>query len=273
MLIGPKVPPYPKVLIHPNVHLSQSPHALNALLSHIAYLFAPNAHLLWCSFFLVAISPQVPICPKCPLAPNLIGPKMPICPKMPISSNVHLSQSSHAHLSQTPICPKCSFAPIAQCPFALVLIFPGGHFPPMPICHQLPSIAPISIGPKVPICFTVPICFINANVIRSQSAHLLHSAHLPHKCPFALALIFPGVHLPQVPICFQCPLAPKLIGPKCSFVLVPTSFQRPFVPNTLFPQSAHLHQLPIYPGAHFSWCPFSPSTHLPPMPTWLKAVP
>ena len=187
----------------------------------------------------MAISPQVPICPKCPLAPKLIGPKMPICPKLPIFSNAHLSQSSHAHLSQTPICPKCSFAPIAQCPFALVFIFPASHFPPTPICHQLPSIAPMFISPKV------PICFINANVNRSQSAHLLHSAHLPHKCPFVLVLIFSGAHFPPMLICPQCPLAPMSIGPNvpiCSTV-------------------------PIFSGAHVFWCPFIPSAHLPPMPT------
>ena len=126
MLIGPKVLLYPKVPIHSNVHLSQPAHALNGHLSHIPicpkYPFAlvfifPGGHFPPSAHF-----------PKCPLAPKLIGPKVSICPQMPISLNAHLSQSSHAHLSQTSICPKCSLAPIVQCPFALVLIFPGGHF-------------------------------------------------------------------------------------------------------------------------------------------------
>ena len=116
--------------------------------------FASIADLPWCSFFLVLISPNCPFffnthlpqCssfPKCPFgpsahlpqiaypfalvlvflgahfpqpifAPNAHLPPMLIGPKVPISQNAHLSQSPHAHLSQTrPICPKCSFAPNA----------------------------------------------------------------------------------------------------------------------------------------------------------------
>ena len=54
----------------------------------------PNAHLLWCSFFLVAISPQCLSVPKCPFASIAdllwcsfflvpISPKLPIFPQCP----------------------------------------------------------------------------------------------------------------------------------------------------------------------------------------------
>ena len=67
-----------------------------------------------------------------------------------------------------------------------------------------------------------------------------------------MVLIFPGVHLPQIPIFLQCSLAPmSIIGPKVPIML----------------QSAHLPQIPLCSGAHVSWCPFSPSAHLPAMPT------
>ena len=133
----------------------------------------------------------MPICPKCPLAPKLIGLKVPI------SSNNHLFQFPQAHLSQTRThLPKCSFAPIVQCPFALVLIFPGGYFLPMPTCP---------------------------NAHRSQNAHLLHSAHLPHKCPFALVLIIPGGHFPLMLTCSNVHRSQSAHLPWCSLILVAIS--------------------------------------------------
>ena len=263
MLIGPRTLLCPKVPFPPNAHLSQYPLALNAHLSHIP------------------IGPKVLICSNCPFVPIHTcsqGPivlytymlPMPVCRNYPfvlvhIFRGPHLPQSAHyapnAHLPQCSLVPKCPFTPKYsfiqmsicpsphmlsmlicpiylylpdKCPFALALIFPGVHLSQVPICPQCP-LAPMSIGPNVPVCSTVPICLINA--------HLLWRSYF---------LVF--MPLSQVPICSQCPLAPKLIDPKCSFVLVLTCFQRPFVPNALFPQSAHLPQLPIYPGAHFSWC-------------------
>ena len=151
--------------------------------------------------------------------------------KMPISPNVYLSQSSHAfnaicpkqayHLTQASICPKCSFAPIAQrCPFALVLIFPGAHFPPM-------SIRPNVHRSQMPTClkcrFALVLIFPSAhfsplptcpNAQRSQSAHLVQSAHLPQIAySFALVLIFLGAHFTQVPI-----FSPNAHLPQCSSV-------------------------------------------------------
>ena len=150
------------------------------------------------------------ICPNCP---------MPIC--------------SGAHFSWWPFPPNAHLPSITKyCPN--VHRSQSAHLP-----HKCQF-----IGPNVLICSTVPICSgayffwcpfppmpTCPNVHRSQCPHLLHSAHLPHKCPFALVLIFPGVYLPQVPICPQCPLAPMLIGPKlpiCSKVpIMPQSAHKP----------------------------------------------
>ena len=197
-----------------NVHRSQSAHLL-----HSAYLpwcslilvsiyskclsFAPNAHLLRCSSVL-----------KCSLAPN-----------------IHLSQSPHAHLFQTPICPKCSFTPIAQCPFALVLVFPGAHFPLKPTC---------------------------LNVHPPQSAHLLQSAHLPQLLihsgtHFSWCRFPPSAHFPPM---LTCPNVHRSQGahyrptPKC-----------PFAANTCLPLCCSFFLVSIFfkckfaPNAHLSLCP------------------
>ena len=159
----------------------------------------------------------------------LIGPKVPICSKVPISPNIHLYPFPHAHLSQTPICPKCSFTPIAQCPFALVLVFPGAHFPLKPTCpnvHRsqsahLPQFADLPWFSFFLVCICSKCPF-------SPNAHLPQCPLLVHRCPlcskvpicrkylFALVLIFPGARFPQRPICSQSPLAPMPIGFKSS---------------------------------------------------------
>ena len=205
MLIGPQTPLFaPKCLFIP-MSICLTPHMPSMPICPI-YPFAPNVYFLWCSYFLVAISLQVPICPKCPLVPKLIGPKVPICPTIPISSNNHLFQFPQAHLSQTRThLPKCSFAPIVQCPFALVLIFPGGYFPPMPICPLMPTCPLMPIDPKMLICSTVPICLINVHLPWCSfswwpfppNAHLLQCPSIP-KCPFALVLTYPGGHFPHI---------------------------------------------------------------------------
>ena len=180
---------------------------------------------------------------------------MPICPKHPFFQT--------AHLPKLPICPNC--------PFAMVLVSPGAHFPLKP---------------------TSP------NVHRSQNAYLLLSAHLPQLliCPGAH---FAGEHLPQMPISplmLTCPNAHRSQGahytPKCSFAAI----SLPACPGVHFP-GAHFSQVPIAPKAHlplcpsasivlvcpikcpkypfapvtscpyncahFSWCPFFSSAHLP----------
>ena len=146
-----------------------------------------------------------------------------------------------------PICPNCSFTPIAQSPFALVLVFPSAHFSLKPTCP---------------------------NVHRFQNTHLLQSVRLPQLlicpgahfswCPFALNAIFPqssrakmsiigakvlimlqSAHLPQIPVC------PGALVSWC-----------PFSPG------AHLPPMPTCPNAHwsqkFSFAQLSaPNTHLP----------
>ena len=246
MLIDPKVPLYPKMSIHPNVHLSQSPHALNAHLSHIGLPicpkdpfalvlifpgghFPPSAHLpqnahflkcpfvsvLTCSFVLNTHLPKVLICPNCPM-PIRSGVHLSwwLCPPMPICH-----QLGYQVLPQCPSVPKCPFA--SQCPFGLVLVFPGAHLPPMPICPQCP-LSPMSIGSNVPICSTLPICLINAHLL--WRSFFLVFIYL--KCPFAL-----NAHLPQCSSVPNAHLPQSAHFPKCPFVLVLTCFQRPFVPN------------------------------------------
>ena len=163
--------------------------------------------------------------------------------KMPISPNANLSQSSHAfnaicpkqayHLTQTSICPKCSFAPIAQqCPFAMVLIFPGAHFPPM------------SIDPKCPFASNVnlPWCSFFLVPISPQCPPQPQCSTFP-KCPFGpkcsfaanSLLVCPGTNFswcsfsPSAHIFPQCSSIPSAYFPKRSFVPVPTC---PLVPNT-----------------------------------------
>ena len=173
-----------------------------------------------------------------------IDPKVPICPKMLIYPNIHLSQSPHAHLSQTPICPKWSFAPIAQCPLALVLVFPGAHFPPNAHLPHLPQLLICSgahflwcpFGPNAHF-FPMPTC---PNVHRCQGAH-----YAP-KCPFAANTCLPWCSLFLEPIFSKCPLAPM---PTCPKAHLSQKF------STSCPCNC----------AHFSWCPFFLSAHLPQM--------
>ena len=74
MPICPIYPLAPKCSFAPNAHLSQSPLALYAKLSHIPLCpqcpFARINHLSWCLFFLVPICPKVPIMPQIPICPN-----------------------------------------------------------------------------------------------------------------------------------------------------------------------------------------------------------
>ena len=122
-----------------------------------------------------------------PFPPNAHLPSITkYCP------NVHRSQSAHLpHKCQYSSVPMCSFSP--QCPFALVLIFSGAHFPQCPL-------APMSIGPNVHICSTVPICLINAHLLWCS----FFLASIYPKCPFA-----PNAHLPQCSSVLNCPFAPK----------------------------------------------------------------
>ena len=179
--------------------------------------------------------------------------------------NIHLSQFPHAHLFQTPICPNCSFSPIAQSPFALLLVFPGAHFP---------------------LKLTCP------NAHQSQNTHLLQSAHLSQ------LLICPGAHFFWCPFALNAHFPPMLTSPNvhywsqgahyapkypfaantsllwCSCFLVPIFPKCPFARNaclSLCPSTSKVLVCPIkcpkYPFApmtscpynctRFSWCPFS----------------
>ena len=111
----------------------------------------------------------------------------------------------------------------------------------------------MSIGPKVSICSTGPICLINAHC---SGAHFFWWPFPPNpQCP--LAQCAPNAHLPQ------CSSVPNV-----HLSIVPTCSQRPFV-QIPFSQSARLPQLPIcpvliFPGAHFPQvhicpqCPLGP---------------
>ena len=208
MPIGPKCP-FSQMSICPNPPISPMSSQINTYL------------------------PQLPICPQCPLASKLIGPKVPICPKMPICPSPHMLSmpfvqirlpfDPNTHLPKGFICPNC--------PFALVLIFSGAHFPPTPICP---------------------------NVHRSQMKIYLN-------CRFVLMLIFPSAHLPHMPIfpnahLTKCSSFRKCpFGPKCSFA----ANSLPVCPGTNFSwcsisASAHLPPIPTCPKAHRSQ-----SAHLP----------
>ena len=124
--------------------------------------------------------------------------------------------------------PICLGAHFSWCP-----LFPSTHLHPMPNCP---------------------------NAHQSQSAHLPQNAHLSQS---------PPAHLSQIPICSKCSL-PQ--WPKAHFLWCPIP-PMPTCPNVHWSQSAHLlhsAHLPqslIFPGAHLSWCSFTPSAHFFPMPT------
>ena len=142
---------------------------------------------------------------------------------------------------------------------------PNAHFPPMPTCH---------------------------NAHRSQSAHLLHSAHLPWyslilvsiypkcpafapnahlpqcssvpKCPFPQMSICPSPHMPPTPICPiypfapKCPFAPIAYLPWCSFFLLPIFPKCPFAPKSHLPQCSSILKCPFAPKCPFPKHPFVP---------------
>ena len=165
-----------------------------------------------------------------PFPPSAHLPQMPACSKAHRSQSAHLPKNAHFL--------KCPFVSVSTCPFV-----PNTHLPKVLICPNSPMLirsgAHFSRWSLPPNAHLAPISTCS-NVHRSQSAHL------PHKCSFALVLIFPGAHFPQCPFAPECPLAPMSIRPKvpiCSTV-------------------------PVCPGAHLSWCLFTRSAqHFPPMPT------
>ena len=197
MLIGPKVLLYLKVPIHPNVHSSQSSHALNDHLSHI--LICPK-----CPFALVLIFPGSHFPPSAHL------PQMPTCIKAHRSQSAHLPQNAHflkcpfvpvpicpfvpnTHLPKMLICPNCSMPICSGAQFSWCL------FPLMPIRSRCP-LAPMSISPNVPICSPGPICLINVHWLWCS----FFLVPISSQCPFS-----PNAHLPQCPSVPKCPFAPQ----------------------------------------------------------------
>ena len=164
MLIVPKVPICPKCSL-----------ALQVLIF-------PAAHF-----------PQVRICPKCSLVPN--------CPKH-LPPNAHfpkhsLSQSPHAHLSQTPIFPQIARLP--QLP--IMPICSGAHFSWCPIFAKayLPQCPSVSKYPFAPIIDLPWFLFFLECICP--------------KCSFS-----PNAHLPQCPSVPRCPLFLFLFS--CIFILL-----------------------------------------------------
>ena len=129
----------------------------------------------------------------------------------------------------------------------------------------------MSIGPKMPICSKVPICpgahfswcAFAPNVhfppmLTCPNAHRSQDAHYAPKCSFAANTRLPWCSFFLVPIFPKCPFAPKAHLPLCpsvSKILVcPIKCPKyPFASVTSCP----------YDCAHFSWCPFFSSAHLP----------
>ena len=242
-----------------------------------------NAH--WSQSAHSSKCPFVPVltCSQCPFNPSTYLPQMPICsgtyfswcpftPKCPFALNTHLLQSSSVSkcpfapkcpLPQMPncpsphmlICPKHPFAPIVQCPFALVLIFPGGHFP------QCPRIAPMSIGPKV------PICLINAHLLWCSFflVSIYPKCPFAPKCPFPQMSICPSPHMLSTPIFPKYPFSPKCpfaYLPWCSFFLVPIFHKYAFAPNAYLPQSSSVPKSPFAQKGFAPKVPISPNIHL-----------
>ena len=158
------------------------------------------------SFFLVPICPHLPKrpsvqsahFPKClfvPVHPCPQCPKYRFAPKcsfVPVFTcfQCHLSQigqpfDQNTHLLKLLICPNCSFA--------LVLIFPGGHFPPMFISPKC-SFASI-VDLLWCSFFLVPI---SPNCPFSPNAHLPQCSSFP-KCPFGSKCSFAANSLPVCP--------------------------------------------------------------------------
>ena len=118
----------PKVLISPNVYLSQS----------LTCPFVPKTPI--CTKVRIRSNfASVLICLKCPLALVPILP-MPSCPSANRSQRAHFPKCPF--VPKIPICPKVpiycpNFALVlicSKCPLALVSIFPGAHFLQVPIC-------------------------------------------------------------------------------------------------------------------------------------------
>ena len=143
----------------------------------------------------------------------------------PFSPKTRLPQCPS--VSKCPFAPQCPFVPIADCSgahFSWCLFAPNAHFPPM---------------------LTSP------NVHRSQGAH-----YAP-KCSFAANTCLPWCSCFLVPIFPKCPFATAYLSlcPLASkvFVCPIKCLKYPFAPVTSCP----------YNCAHFFWCPFFLSAHLP----------
>ena len=252
--------------------------------------FALITHLSWCLFFLVPICPKVPIMPQMPTCPNahywsqsaplpqsahsskcqfvpvptcpqcsFVPYEVPICPKCTRCSKAHRCQNAHFL--------KCSFVPVLTCSFV-----PNTHLPkvlispncPMPICFG----AHFFWWPFPPNAHLPSITKYCPNVHRFQSAHLLHSAHLPW-CSFFLVPIFskyafaPNAHLAQSSSVLKCPFAPKCPFPQTS--IYPNSHMPicSIYPNCSFTPIAQspFSLVRVFPGAHFSLKPTCPTVH------------
>ena len=91
------------------------------------------------------------------------------------------------------------------------------------------------------------------------------------KCPFALVLIFPGAHLPQILIFPNSQFAPSsflpfALCPGAHLPQVPICLKCSFTLNSPYLQMPICHSAHHFPKSPFVPVPTSPNAHLPQVP-------